>query len=353
MTTFESPDMNHTVGTASETGISGARHANRSLVSHALAEFAGSFLICLSIYLICSFGTSIYNVNMAFIALGIGVTYAAVTMLLSNITAGQFNPAVTIAAMLTSKTRLLDGVLYIVAQLIGAIGAGAVVRFLMPTSEQITRKVWLTPAINGFENGSVAYQTVNQVGISFGIVLAIVVEVIAAVLIVGMAMRSMDDDGQASHDYALAMGAAYGIGAAITYPVTGAALNPARATGIAVFAQGQGLNVEPLGQLWVFWVCPILGAAVVSLVMIIAQMAQDTHVRKPAQVAVAALGDVTTADSDNVSAAPIASADVHEAANNDGSEQIPFDNSAHQRDDEERDEQANAQSNTDEGVERH
>ena len=335
MTAFESLDTSHAVDTTSETGISGARHANRSLASHTLAEFAGSFLICLSIYLICSFGTSIYNVNMAFIALGIGVTYAAVTMLLSNITAGQFNPAVTIAAMLTSKTRLLDGVLYIVAQLIGAIGAGAVVRFLMPTSEQITRKVWLTPAINGFENGSVAYQTVNQVGISFGIVLAIVVEVIAAVLIVGMAMRSMDDDGQASRDYALAMGAAYGIGAAITYPVTGAALNPARATGIAVFAQGQGLNVEPLGQLWVFWVCPILGAAVVSLVMIVAQMAQDTHVRKPAQVTtMTSSSDDTTADSD-------------------GTEQIPFNASSQERDSEVGDEQSDSQSNTDEGVERY
>mgnify|MGYP000199413527 CR=1 FL=1 len=42
------------------------------------------------------------------------------------------------------------------------------------------------------------------------------------------------------------MGLAYGIGTAITYPVTGAALNPARATGIAIFAQNQGLNEEPL-----------------------------------------------------------------------------------------------------------
>ena len=334
MTAFESLDMSNAVDTASETSISGARHANRSLASHTLAEFAGSFLICLSIYLICSFGTSIYNVNMAFIALGIGVTYAAVTMLLSNISAGQFNPAVTIAAMLTSKTRLFDGVLYIVAQLIGAIGAGAVVRFLLPTSEQITRKVWLTPAINGFENGSVAYQTVNQVGISFGIVLAIVVEVVAAVLIVGMAMRSMDDDGQASHDYALAMGAAYGIGAAITYPVTGAALNPARATGIAVFAQGQGLNVEPLGQLWVFWVCPILGAAVVSLVMIVAQMAKDTHARKPVSITTVESSDSTATD-------------------NNGTKQIPFDASSQEWDSEVRDEQSDSQSNADEGVERH
>ena len=65
------------------------------------------------------------------------------------------------------------------------------------------------------------------------------------------------------------MGFAYGVGAAITYPVTGAALNPARATGIAIFAQNQGLSQEPLQQLWVFWICPILAAAVVALAAIV------------------------------------------------------------------------------------
>ena len=68
------------------------------------------------------------------------------------------------------------------------------------------------------------------------------------------------------------MGIAYGLGAAVAYPLTGAGLNPARSTGIAVFAQNQGLSQQPLQQLWVFWICPILAAAVVALVIIMAQM---------------------------------------------------------------------------------
>ena len=54
--------------------------------------------------------------------------------------------------------------------------------------------------------------------------------------------------------------------------MTGAALNPARATGIAIFTQNQGLNEEPLQQLWVFWICPVLAAAVVALIVIISGM---------------------------------------------------------------------------------
>ena len=81
------------------------------------------------------------------------------------------------------------------------------------------------------------------------------------------------------------MGLAYGVGAAISYPVTGAALNPARATGIAIFAQNQGLSQEPLQQLWVFWICPILAAAIVSLVAIVASMiGTKKNVRKPSRI---------------------------------------------------------------------
>ena len=55
-------------------------------------------------------------------------------------------------------------------------------------------------------------------------------------------------------------------------PVTGAGLNPARSTGIALAAMNEGLTQNPLQQLWVFWISPVLAAAVVALVMIIAQM---------------------------------------------------------------------------------
>ena len=85
-------------------------------------------------------------------------------------------------------------------------------------------------------------------------------------------MVSMRKHGKVRSDYALVMGVAYAAASAMSFPVTGASINPARATGIAVFAQGQGLTQEPLAQLWVFWVTAILAAAIVALVIIVSQL---------------------------------------------------------------------------------
>lgn len=236
------------------------------------AELVGSFIICFAIYAICSLGSAVYGINMAFIALLTGIVYAAVTVIFGSISGTQFNPAVSVAAMLTGKTHVLDGILYIIAQVLGGIGAGAAIRFLLPTSEQVTFKIWMTPTVNGFDKNSVSYSTLGNYGVTLGITLAIAVEVVAGIIIVASALRTTDGHGESKTNHAVAMGLAYGIGTAITYPVTGAALNPARATGIAIFAQNQGLNEEPLQQLWVFWICPVLAAAVVALVVIVAGM---------------------------------------------------------------------------------
>ena len=259
MTAFEAQDVSKAAGA-------------HSLAERALAELAGSFLICFAIYVVCSLGSSIYGLNMAFIALMTGAAYAVMTLVFGKISGGQFNPAVSIAAMLTGKTHVLDGILYIIAQLLGGIGAGAALRFLLPTSEQVPFKSWLSLAVNGFDKASISYSTLSSLGLSFGITLAVVVELIAGLIIVATAMRSMGERGESNTKHAIAMGLAYAVGTTITYPVTGAALNPARATGIAIFAQNQGLNEEPLQQLWVFWICPVLAAAVVALVIIVFTM---------------------------------------------------------------------------------
>ena len=204
------------------------------------AELVGSFIICFAIYSICTLGSAIYGVNMAFIALLTGLVYAAATLIFGTISGAQFNPAVSVAAMLSGKTPVLDGVLYIIAQVLGGI------RFLLPTSEQVTLKIWLTPVINGFDKNSVSYATLGNYGVSFSITLAIAVELVAGIIIVATALNTTSESGKTNTSHAIAMGLAYGVGAAISYPVTGAALNPARATGIAIFAQNQGLSQEPL-----------------------------------------------------------------------------------------------------------
>lgn len=308
---------------------------NKPLPIRMGAELVGSFIICFAIYAICSLGSAVYGINMAFIALLTGIVYATTTIIFGKISGAQFNPAISIAAMLTGKTPVLDGVLYIIAQVIGGIGAGASIRFLLPTSEQVTYKIWMTPTINGFDSNSISYSTLGNYGISFGITLAIVVELVAGIIIVSSAIRSTGSHGESNMNHAIAMGLAYGIGTAITYPVTGAALNPVRATGVAIFAQGQSLNEEPLQQLWVFWICPILAAAIVSLVVIICTMISAKKNTKASETSSIA-DEAVVLESASEEAASEQTVDVSQADGKQG----------------EQSEQSKAQTNADESVER-
>ena len=287
------------------------------------AELAGSFLLCFAIYAFSTWGSAVYGVNVVFMAVATGLAYAVVTAIFSRISGGQFNPAVTV----------VDGVLYVIAQVIGAIAAGFAVVKLLPTSEQVTSTVWLSPAVNGFEKGSVSYSLLNQYGITFSITLAIVVEVVASLIVVAAAMSTMGKNGEGSDCYMATMGIAYAIAVAISYPVTGAGLNPARSTGIAVATVNEGLTQNPLQQLWVFWIAPVLAAAVVALVMIIVQMATTAKPKaEPTDE-----GDMADLE------------DADEQAAEDSAE----DGVAEQAIEAEvRDQQADAESNADEGIER-
>ena len=215
---------------------------------------------------------------------------------------------------------------------------------LLPTSEQVAAKVWLTPAVNGFENGSVSYSLLTQYGITFSITLAIVVEVVASLIVVATAMSSLGDHGESSDRHVIAMGLAYGLATAISYPVTGAGLNPARSTGIALAAMNEGLTQNPLQQLWVFWISPVLAAAVVALVMIIAQMMTTPKVP--------AAADLPQTDAD-------ANADTlddgeffDQAASSDG-DSAEKDVAEESKEAEVGNQQADSQGDADEGVERH
>ncbi|EFA23065.1 MIP/aquaporin family protein [Bifidobacterium gallicum] len=279
-----------------------------SLWARVLAEFAGSLIICFAIYMMLSLGTAFYGTDMAFVAVGVGVIYAAVTFIFAKISGGQFNPAITVAAMLTSKTRVLDGILYIIAQIIGAICAGGLFAWIIPTSEQVTASAWYTMVINGFGEGSSMASQLSQLGIDFNITMAIIVELVASIIVVATAVVTMKKNGVAKRSHSVAMGIAYAAATAMSFPVTGASINPVRATGIAIFAHGKGLAKEPLTQLWVFWVCAILAAAVVALVIIVSQIIAGSQ------------GNATLADADPAAVAltaaqkPVATQDYQDVA---------------------------------------
>ena len=72
------------------------------------AELAGSFLLCFAIYAFSTWGSAVYGINIVFFALATGLAYAAVTAIFSRVSGGQLNPAITVASVLVSKTKILD-----------------------------------------------------------------------------------------------------------------------------------------------------------------------------------------------------------------------------------------------------
>lgn len=232
------------------------------------SELIGSFLIFLTIYLISALTPSMYGASVLLIAIATGLIYASMIAIFGKFSGGQFNPAVTLVSILTGNTTILNGIFYIIMQLCGAIAAGSLVRFILPTSPTVEAKMWFAAAVNGFDEGSVSATQLQPAGLSFGVFFAVVVEVAAAVVIIATAVRFMNRDGVSTIQSSASMGIAYTVGVILTYPVTGASLNPARSTGIAIAAQNIKLAVNPLHQLFIFWICPILTAAIVSVIAI-------------------------------------------------------------------------------------
>ena len=242
----------------------------------AAAELAGTFLICAVIYLSYSFGQLVMGQpSVVLPVLGTALTYLVVTAMLGGVSGGHFNPAVTVAAMFTSQISMVDGLIYIVAQVIGAIGAGALAVALVPVSKSVPDRTWLMFSVNGFSGGSPAAATLSQQHIAFGAPMAIVVELIGCMIVVAAAITTLRSDGRARRNHALYTGLAYGVGVLVTYPITCSGLNPARSTGIAIFAQSKHMAVSPISQLWLFWICPLLAASLVALVIIVTSIITD------------------------------------------------------------------------------
>ena len=107
---------------------------------------------------------------------------------------------------------------------------------------------------------------------SFGIITAFVVEVIAAALVIATSISQTKDNGKTRSNYAVNMGLSYAAGTFMTYQITGAGLNPARSTGIAVFTITRDLEVKPYTQLWAFWIAPIFAAALVGFVTLLTKL---------------------------------------------------------------------------------
>ena len=250
-----------------------------TLFARAGAEFLGSFMVFTAIFVVTAIlpaaSTSVVAL-LLIISLMAAMAYGAVSALFGRISGGQINPAVTFAAALASRIGWLDALVYIIAQLLGGLASAAAVAFTLPESsaDKSAINLLLSYMTNIYDQGSksslaipTAYANFRM---TFGMGWSILLECMSLVLIIGVYMANSDERGLGKRWYPLGMGLAYGFGTMLTFGFDHASLNPAKATGIAIMAKLRGLtDPNPLPQLWVFWLVPLLAAALVAFVVIV------------------------------------------------------------------------------------
>ncbi|MDX2288481.1 MAG: aquaporin [Hyphomicrobiaceae bacterium] len=175
----------------------------------------------------------------------------AAVLAFGPISGGHFNPAVTLGLVAAGRFEARHALPYVAAQVAGGIAAALFVAVIAAASGPVQGGAGgdLTGLVNTYSGRA-----------GPGLWTAGLVEAIAAAVLIA-AILAAAISPQAPSQLPLAAGLIYGLLTLVTYPVSSAALNPARATAAAVLAPSAGL-----GDLWLFWAAPVAGAVVGGLI---------------------------------------------------------------------------------------
>lgn len=223
-----------------------------SLSKRLSAEFIGTFWLvfggCGSAVLAAGFPE--LGIGFAGVALAFGLTVLTMVFALGHISGGHFNPAVSVGLAVGGRFPAKDLLPYIIAQVLGAIVAAGVLYVIA------TGKPGYDIAANGLAANGYGAHSPGGYDLKSAMITEVVLTFGFLIVILG-----------ATHKRAPAGFAGIPIGLALTLihlisiPVTNTSVNPARSTGPALFVGG-----DAIGQLWLFWAAPILGAALAGLV---------------------------------------------------------------------------------------
>lgn len=221
-----------------------------SLSKRATAEFLGTFWLvlggCGSAVLAAAFpsvGIGLLGVSLAF-----GLTVLTMAYAIGHISGCHLNPAVSVGLAAGKRFPVSELLPYIVAQVVGAI-AGAGVLYVIASGSATFR------LSDGFAANGYATHSPGSYTLAAGLVAELVFTFMFLMIILG-ATDKRAPKGMAP----LAIGFGLTLIHLISIPVTNTSVNPARSTGPAIFVGGWALQ-----QLWLFWVAPIVGAALAGV----------------------------------------------------------------------------------------
>ncbi len=218
-----------------------------SLGKRAAAEFFGTFWLvfggCGSAVLAAAFPG--LGIGFAGVALAFGLTVLTMAYAIGYISGCHLNPAISVGLVVGKRFPASDLLPYIIAQVLGGVCGAGVLYLIASGKEGFSLS-------GGFASNG--YGAHSPGGYSVGA--CFIAETVLTLFFLFIIMGSTDK--RAPQGFApIAIGLGLTLIHLIGIPVTNLSVNPARSTGPAIFVGGWAI-----GQLWLFWLAPILGAAI-------------------------------------------------------------------------------------------
>lgn len=215
------------------------------------AEFFGTFWLvlggCGSAVLAAAFPN--VGIGLLGVALAFGLTVLTMAFAIGHISGCHLNPAVSIGLWAGGRFPAKEIVPYIIAQVGGAIVAGGVLYLIA------SGKTGFDLSAGFASNGYGAHSPGG-----YNLLAALITEVVMTMMFLLVILGATDK--RAPQGFApIAIGLCLTLIHLISIPVTNTSVNPARSTGVAVFAGDWAIS-----QLWLFWVAPIAGALLGAII---------------------------------------------------------------------------------------
>jgi aquaporin Z len=215
------------------------------MIKRLAAEAIGTFWLvfggCGSAVLAAGFPE--LGIGFAGVALAFGLTVLTMVYALGPISGGHFNPAVSLGLAIGGRFARGELLPYWIAQVVGGLVAAGIL-FVIASGQP----EWVP---GGFASNGYGANSPGGYGL-FACLLIEVVLTAGFLLVILGATSPLAPAGFAG----IAIGLALTLIHLISIPVTNTSVNPARSTAVAFFAE-----TGAVGQLWLFWLAPLIGAA--------------------------------------------------------------------------------------------
>jgi aquaporin Z len=221
------------------------------LSKRAIAEFIGTFWLvfggCGSAVVSAAFPG--LGIGFLGVALAFGLTVLTMAFAIGHISGCHLNPAVSVGLVIGKRFPASDLLAYVVAQVAGGIAAAAVLYVIASGNAGFS-------LANGFASNGYAEHSPGGYSLVACLVAEVVLTFMFLIIIQGATDRRAPQ-GLAP----IAIGLGLTLIHLVGIPITNTSVNPARSTGPAIFVGGWAVQ-----QLWLFWVAPIVGAAIAGVV---------------------------------------------------------------------------------------